>query len=1071
MLKDGQQRSLATDPTRSFIVQAPAGSGKTELLTQRFLRLLGSVQAPQQIVALTFTRKAASEMRERILASLNKAAQGIRPETPHQQLTFQLASDALKRDRHFGWQLLEQPHCLRIMTIDSLCQTLTRAIPLPEKQLPYCDITDLPYPQYIQAAQNCVACALDEETYRSEILTLLQHLDNRQDRLLELFSNLLQTRDQWLETFYQARDLEKETHEQALALIEQHGLRRLIASIPSDLRTPLCHFGREMASLENDPQSIRFPLRNWHAFEPLDREIASALADLLLTKQGQLRKRLDSLKKGVCDPALFQQLKDQGKELLTALQDCPDVADALLRVSKMPEPHYDNEQWQVLQSLLTLLPVLVAHLHLVFKDANVSDFTAISQQAILALGDEEQPTDLTLYLDNTIHHLLVDEFQDTSLQQASLIEKLVQGWQPDDGKTLFLVGDPMQSIYRFRQAEVGLFLKARQQGIGHVRLTPLELCCNFRSSATLVDWVNSSFQTIFPGQDDIESGAISFHSSAPAHQAMPDSGIYARQLGDREREARAVVDLVADELATYPEDQIAILVRSRSHLNEIVRLLRTENIAFQGVEIEQLSSLPHIRDIWSLTKALLYPADRLAWMALIRSPWCGLSLTDLHKIANFDRSQSILHALQSQADILDPGDESTIRLRYFTQVMSDALTMRQQQSLVDWVRQTAGQLHSEYILDAGRQTDLEQFWRLLDQHSQDGQIADIARFTDALDHLYSQCVTPSRLQIMTIHKSKGLEFDSVILPGLGNRPPNRDLPLLRWLRLPSQTRQEYLLISPIRASYKKQCLLYDYLGELEAEKERYELQRLLYVATTRAKKRLHLFDNREKGSGKSTFRALLHDQMFQTQDDESQEKTIPDPLPTLWRLPVDFYKSSPPRVAHESNHTHLPDLRSNARQTGIITHELMQWICTYHPTGIDELPWSMITGQLKGIGLDRQQLEDTLNHLKLQMNKLFQDPIGQWICNKHSEEHNEYELLVEENGRTGIRIIDRTFCDQGICWIIDFKTGREDDQSQQQHKNQVNGYARLLTATSTHPIHCGLYYLNTNTWINWPFQD
>ena len=78
-----------------------------------------------------------------------------------------------------------------------------------------------------------------------------------------------------------------------------------------------------------------------------------------------------------------------------------------------------------------------------------------------------------------IQHILVDEFQDTSYTQFELIEKLTAGWEPGDGRTLFLVGDPMQSIYRFRQADVSLFLKARQEGIGNHTPRAADIECQF----------------------------------------------------------------------------------------------------------------------------------------------------------------------------------------------------------------------------------------------------------------------------------------------------------------------------------------------------------------------------------------------------------------------------------------------------------------------------------------------------------------------------------------------------------------------------------------------------------------
>src|SRR6185312_3063120 len=117
-----------------------------------------------------------------------------------------------------------------------------------------------------------------------------------------------------------------------------------------------------------------------------------------------------------------------------------------------------------------------------------------------ALGTDEEPTDLALALDYRIRHLLVDEFQDTSQSQYELLTRLTAGWHAGDGRTLFLVGDPMQSIYRFREAEVGLYLRARREGIGGLKLEPLTLTANFRSQAGLVEWVNRTFRELLPDE-------------------------------------------------------------------------------------------------------------------------------------------------------------------------------------------------------------------------------------------------------------------------------------------------------------------------------------------------------------------------------------------------------------------------------------------------------------------------------------------------------------------------------------------------------------------------------------------
>ncbi|WP_232220673.1 UvrD-helicase domain-containing protein [Legionella tunisiensis] len=624
-----------------------------------------------------------------------------------------------------------------------------------------------------------------------------------------------------------------------LVFIEQHELNRFKQSTPINCQEDLCQLVRQFANLETNPESSRYSLRNWHSFTQLDRELVTNLAALLLTSQGHLRKSFDhhvGLKRGICEDSLYNHLKENSKEILSQLDNAPDFLEALLRVQHLPAPHYDPEQWEVLQALFTLLPLLVGHLHLIFSEQNEVDFAAISQQALLALGNEETPTDLTLHLDNIIHHLLVDEFQDTSIQQFQLLTKLVHGWQPDDGKTLFVVGDPMQSIYRFRQAEVGLFLKAKQQGIGPVRLTPLELCCNFRSTATIVNWVNNQFRTIFPQLDDMESGAVSFHSSMNVLPTDENSYVKAQQFSDRQQEAHALIKCVVTELQVNPNSDIAILVRSRNQLTDIMRLLREQQISFQGVEIELLAKLPHLRDLWSLTQALLRPANRLAWLALLRSPCAGLSLADLHLLANFDKKKSIYYALSQLDDIVALSEEGRTRARFVYTVLQETLACRHQQSFSDWVAQSFRQLHGDKILTATEQADLEQFWLLIDRCTPNGQLPEWDHFNSEFNRLYSQRTSPSRLHVMTIHKSKGLEFDSVILPGLSSKARNQDKPLLRWLKLPSKKHGELLLVSPIKAAHREQCLLYDYLGKLDSEKNNYELQRLLYVAVTRAKK-------------------------------------------------------------------------------------------------------------------------------------------------------------------------------------------------------------------------------------------
>ncbi|KTD65040.1 UvrD-helicase domain-containing protein [Legionella shakespearei] len=1071
-LIDGEQRSLATDPGSSFIVQAPAGSGKTEILTQRYLRLLSTVTAPEQIVALTFTRKAASEMRERIVIALQQAASNHQAASPHQQKTLDFAGQALKRSEAFNWDLLQQPNRLKIITIDSLCQMINQAIPLLEKQIAYSQITDKPDNYYVRAARQCISFAIETPEYQQAIKTLLLHLDNRQDRLISLFKNLLSQRDQWLSPLFQAKAQDKALFEQALRHIEQHELNRFKKSLPVNLAAELVQLSRELATIENKPDSKRYLLKDWYDFQQSNQDTAKALCHLVLGSDNGLRKSFDhhvGLNKSDCSAEEFKRLKSESSALLEQLNEYPEFLDALLQTSNLPNPEYDPGQWDVLQALFLLLPLLVGHLHLIFSEQNEIDFTGIAQQALSALGDADNPADLALYLDNAIHHLLVDEFQDTSITQFELLEKLVQGWQNDDGKTLFIVGDPMQSIYRFRQAEVGLFFRAKEQGIGPVRLQSLELRCNFRSTETIVNWVNAQFSKVFPQQVDIESGAVSFHPSVNIIKGDEHSAIHAVAFKSKEQEAQCIIQLIEHELTTNPQQSLAILVRSRTQLVDIITLLRQNNIPYQGSDIDLLANLVHLRDVWSLTQALLNPGNRLSWLSVLRGPYCGLGITDLHLIAQHNQYKSIYSSLLQLEHIAGLSDEGRTRARFFTQVMHQALTQRYQTRLSEWVLNTLKQLHADKILNHYQRVDLEQLWVLLDRYELNGRLPDMNEFVSELNKLYSQQVTPSPVQIMTIHKSKGLEFDTVFLPGLGSRQNQSDESMLRWLKLPTEHQDSLLLVSPLKGAHQEHCPLYDYLTQLDEEKNNYEAQRVLYVAATRAKSRLYLFDSSGRNS-KNSFRCMLKHQEFSQHDAEETAELTENSLPALSKLPLDFYQNIPVALNFNPNKQKIDVKTGISRETGIICHRLLQWICDHHPASLEQIPWNLVQQECISLGFDNESQGLILEQIKDQITRMFRDPRGLWILSKHEQECNEYELLVAHQNKLATRILDRVFEDQGKFWIIDFKTGKEDQESLEQHQMQLNEYGYYLSERTRLPIHCGLYYLTNNHWHSWEYQ-
>src|SRR6185312_5311724 len=197
-LSDEQQRLAALDPKQSFIVQAPAGSGKTELLTQRFLILLSQVKEPEEILAITFTKKSAAEMRARIINALENALNNPEPDTAHAKKTWHLAKKVLQQDALLKWNLLASPNRLRLQTIDSFNASLTRQLPLLSHFGATPDITNDPYPLYRKAVQEFLSHLEEDQQWSNAIAIILLHMDNDLNKVESLLVNLLAKRDQWL---------------------------------------------------------------------------------------------------------------------------------------------------------------------------------------------------------------------------------------------------------------------------------------------------------------------------------------------------------------------------------------------------------------------------------------------------------------------------------------------------------------------------------------------------------------------------------------------------------------------------------------------------------------------------------------------------------------------------------------------------------------------------------------------------------------------------------------------------------------------------------------------------------
>ena len=402
---------------------------------------------------------------------------------------------------------------LQVQTIDALCASLMRRAPLTLKVGTLPRFVDRGMPLYLEAARSELeAAGVDDVAWRR----LLDHLDNDADRLIELIAGMLAKRDQWLH-FVVVDDKEalRVNLEKALVAEIDRELGALDAAFPREVVTPLLELARHAGGNLRVDQPDH-PLATWSEGSGLPPPSVDGLpqwlsiAEWLLTQKGTIRAGVDK-RQGFLAPSSASAAgrgsrlaqKQSIGELLARLEQVPGLAVALDSVRKLPPPRYDEASWSFIAALLDVLRHAVARLQLVFAQENAIDYPESTLIALRALSSEEGPSELLLALDMRIEHLLLDEFQDTSLAQHQLVERLTEGWTPGDGRTLFVVGDPMQSIYRFREADVGLFLAAqRNRRIGGVALEPLTLTRNFRSQQGLVDWVNATFSSVFSSYDD-----------------------------------------------------------------------------------------------------------------------------------------------------------------------------------------------------------------------------------------------------------------------------------------------------------------------------------------------------------------------------------------------------------------------------------------------------------------------------------------------------------------------------------------------------------------------------------------
>jgi hypothetical protein len=412
--------------------------------------------------------------------------------------------------------------------------------------------------------------------------------------------------------------------------------------------------------------------------------------------------------------------------------------------------------------------------------------------------------------------------------------------------------------------------------------------------------------------------------------------------------------------------------------------------------------------------------------------------------------------------------------------------------------------------------DAEIYFDYLEAHEEAGEIADPAAFEDGLADLYAlpDLMADERLQIMTIHKAKGLEFDTVIVPGLGRAPRGDEGKLFLWMEQPrgdGGTAAD-LLLAPIHETGAADDPIYRWLQKLEADKERLESGRLLYVAATRARQRLHLLgdtrlatdDDGVSAPKPPGARALLS-QFWQSVESgfveaarrltglspaAAEESAAQHEIDqSLRRIVSGWQPPSPPRrvqwvpprdPARAQVQIEFSWVGETARHVGSVVHRWLQRIAEDGLEGWDARRIGALRkifrDELVACGVSAGVIDDAAGRVANALLQTLDDPRGRWVLGTREDARSELKLTGMIGGEIARVAMDRTFTDDGgTRWIVDYKTGVHEggdievflDRELVRYRPQLERYATLMSRIDRRPIRLGLYFPVLRGWREW----
>ena len=1060
--------AAALDPARSAVVEACAGSGKTWLLVSRMLRLLLAGAAPAELLAITFTRKAAQEMTDRLHAWLRLLALAddatVREFLRERAVPAHAIDALLPRARGLLETVLTAQPGPTVTTFHGWFLDLLKRAPL-EAGLPW----GAPLLERTRQLQDEVRdrllakwAAAPESPAGAALLALLAEIGEH--NLHAQLAQFLQARGEWW------------AYTEGEADAVAHALAQLRPLLHADLDSdPVAAFWADAAmvarvkrvgyALEKGSKSERERAPEILRSPDLEPELAhAALLKHLMTAGKRRKKQATRELEKALDAALDTYLRD-----LDTLESALETITAI---------QADIRIWALNRHALLLGHALLAAYQDAKAQQGVIDFADAEWLACRLLASEEHAPALALKLDARYRHLLLDEFQDTNpLQWQALSTWLLEAGGADSAMTVFMVGDPKQAIYRFRRGEARVFAAAADFLHAHFGAARFSTDMTRRLAPAVVEAINP----IFAGLEGYAA-----HRHAPVNASRPgalrclpvrlektaaaaagglrnplttpqpeatdravheEARQFARVLRDEVLGRWGVADTGGALRAARPGDVMA-LVKKRTHLNLYERELEAAGIPFITSRRGGLLHALEAQDVIALIETLLLPHADLKLAHALKSPVFGCSDDELLRVfapdpADATRGWERLIALGARADC-PPALARAARLLQRWRSHCGTLPVH---DLLDRIY-FEGDVEARYAaaappamrpqiaanlrafmqlaltLDAGRYPTLAGF------------IRELASLTDDADAAPGEGLAAdgeNAVRLLTIHGAKGLEAPIVWLLGGSDHARGDSYGVLApWP--PDAARPTHFSLfgkQDARGAAREP------LFKEEAELAQRESDNLLYVALTRAGQGLIVSGDAERCA------------WLQRVDAAWQDRGLPANLPAAAAL-ASAPASVPRRIDAPPVGQRLPvPSASPAAAAGELFHACLE---RHAPPGAPcDLP-----ALAARLGLENRldAIEATALALlaQPQLAHLF-DPA------RYRRAHNELALL-DGDGR--LQRLDRVVEFDDAVWLIDYKTGDDgrslaDEQLVERHQPQLSGYRTLLAALYPgKPVHAAL---------------